>query len=337
MDTGEQSSFGSEDVADLDTTGGVNMFPIEAEVQASIRRGLEFANWEHEGHQLNEDEAKDQLGSIKAAQEDESADADADEDQATEKGDQAEEGDQAAAEEEVEAETETGEESGGEREQQPVVQVSPIYDDENADVILVSKNGIHFKVFSWILKAYSIEFHRLLALEEGASRDRVQVRESFKPVQFEVHASEDVLTYTLDLMYKSSPLPPKDPFHAAAVLELCSEYNCPFLIERVLYRLEDMATKYPWRVFCIASQHDRVSLARIAIASLWKDDVRRKFTLSTIPARQAVKPSVLYLLGLLEQISEHGSLPDNYYATPGLHHECADHWASIARAFEPRG
>ncbi|WVF69533.1 hypothetical protein IAT40_004311 [Kwoniella sp. CBS 6097] len=246
---------------------------------------------------------------------------------------EAEEDSEAAKAEEAEEEDEDGdedededeEEAEEEEEKAPVV-VSSSYNNEDADATLISKDGTHFKVFSWILKAYSLEFRRMY--DEQTSENASE--------PFEIHASVEVLTYTLDLMYKSSPPTPKDPFQNAAVLELCAEYNCQFLIERVLYRLEDMAHQYPWRVFCIASQHNRISLAKIAIGCLWKDTARRQWTLSSIPAKEAIKPSVPFLLGLLEQISKHTALSEAYYNDPKLHHKCVDLWANIARAFKPR-
>ncbi|WWD07393.1 hypothetical protein V865_005491 [Kwoniella europaea PYCC6329] len=70
---------------------------------------------------------------------------------------------------------------------------SPIYNSDDADITLISSDGIEFKVHSYMLKAHSLVLRTILG------------DPTFKPSPMTIDASAEELTCFLHLMHNKPP------------------------------------------------------------------------------------------------------------------------------------
>ncbi|WVF69531.1 hypothetical protein IAT40_004309 [Kwoniella sp. CBS 6097] len=201
-------------------------------------------------------------------------------------------------------------------------ETSTAYSTEEADVTLVSKEGVQFKVFSYYLKANSAIFRDMLT--DGAFQDS---NIPLDVVQTDLH-------YFLDLMHQAEPRSPHNWQQASSIVALCDKFDCPIVLERILHRLEGLAESQPWDIFCLASQYNQLPLAKVAIRSMWRDKVYATAEVDTIPIKYAAQVALPYLLALFGA-KKSTKIPDMYYNNASYNDTLAINWEAIAKAFKP--
>ncbi|OCF59473.1 hypothetical protein L486_02140 [Kwoniella mangroviensis CBS 10435] len=82
----------------------------------------------------------------------------------------------------------------------------------------------------------------------------------------------------------------------------------------------------------MASQFDDVSLAKKALKSMKSDEEHRALTVETFPLKEACKPSLAHLLGLIVQLKQQQGT--RQYSTYDDHVYVAN-WEHIGKAFKP--
>ncbi|WVF69530.1 hypothetical protein IAT40_004308 [Kwoniella sp. CBS 6097] len=201
------------------------------------------------------------------------------------------------------------------------------YRDQNADLTLVSREGIGFKVYSYMLKANSTVFREMMSDSN--------IKDSHIPFD----AAEHDLTYFLDLIHKIKIPQPDNCQQVTRILSLCDMFDCPFLAERILNRLDHFASIEPWAVFCLASRHENLALAKAALRFMWKDKVHALYNLGNITSNAAGQPSLPYLIGYLQAKTTLTKVQDLWY-TPAYNHGNNDTlhsaWENLSKNFQPR-
>ncbi|WVQ98315.1 hypothetical protein IAU59_005438 [Kwoniella sp. CBS 9459] len=221
---------------------------------------------------------------------------------------------------------ESADQAKDEDEGQGGVQVSLSYNSTDADVTLLSREGIHFKVHSYLLKANSTVFREMMSDKN--------MHDSLIPFD----ASEHDLTFFLDLMSNARPPAPDNWQQVVRIMSLADLFDCPLVLERLIHRLDPLAELHPWEVFCLASRHNQLILAKLAIQSMCKDEAHAKCDAETISLDEANRPTLSYLLGLFAAKSFAGQemkANAKYYGS-SKSPTSPVWWELAAKAFKPR-
>ncbi|WVQ62509.1 uncharacterized protein L199_000651 [Kwoniella botswanensis] len=193
--------------------------------------------------------------------------------------------------------------------------------DEGAEVTLVSTDQIHFKVHSYLLKTHSSVLRDML-IDPG-----------LKPTAISLEVPSGDLKLFLDLMHQSEPDMSNNWPQCKRVIDLCLLYDCKIVLERLRFRLKPLAHQAPWEIFCMASQCEDVSLARKALKSMGNDEEHRTLVLTSLSLKDATRPSLPFLLGLIVQLHQKCEIRMRYQI--GLGTFQGVDWNTIGRAFEP--
>ncbi|OCF73504.1 hypothetical protein I204_05345 [Kwoniella mangroviensis CBS 8886] len=176
------------------------------------------------------------------------------------------------------------------------------YTDKDADINLISRDKVHFKVHFYLLKTHSSVFRDMLS----------ETTFKLTPIPIDVHSS-DLLLF-LDFMHESDPEMSNNWPQCKRLTDLCLLYDCNV------------------EIFCMASQFDDVSLAKKALKSMKSDEEHRALTVETFPLKEACKPSLAHLLGLIVQLKQQQGT--RQYSTYDDYVYVAN-WEHIGKAFKP--
>ncbi|WVF66199.1 hypothetical protein IAT40_000939 [Kwoniella sp. CBS 6097] len=160
------------------------------------------------------------------------------------------------------------------------------YSDPNADVVLVSIEGKHFRVHSYVLKANSSWF-----------RDQLQHHHHR---EINVDVPSKLLKKLLDGMHMLS-LPAEFVWAwRHRFFEACDKYHLEFVVERALLSLLDVIDKDPWAVFCVASKRQCYGLAKAALRAMAFEHKGHgeKPMIDRLTPELAAQVAMPYLLGL---------------------------------------
>ncbi|OCF53985.1 hypothetical protein L486_08519 [Kwoniella mangroviensis CBS 10435] len=165
---------------------------------------------------------------------------------------------------------------------------SPAYDEDGADITLISSEAEEFKVHAYMLKANSTIFRDMLG------------DPAFRPSgSIDIEASSEDLTYFLNFMYKCHAEAPQTWDQAKRILDLCDKFDCEIVSKRIRCRLKRVVRGDPWEAFALASHHHDIKMAEWASRGLGFDEKRKNITSDTISLADASKVSLPYLLGFL--------------------------------------
>ncbi|WWD09104.1 hypothetical protein V865_007224 [Kwoniella europaea PYCC6329] len=129
---------------------------------------------------------------------------------------------------------------------------------------------------------------------------------------------EEVIAFFLEQLYNAEPEPPKTWAVAKHALNLCRDYRSGIIEELIRGQLDSVVDQAPWEIFCLASLHDDMRLAKKSLRVMHKDRQFRIMSLNNLRLEEAAKPSLSYLLGLLKVMD-----PSNH------------DWRRIAQDFAP--
>ncbi|WWC99378.1 hypothetical protein V866_006279 [Kwoniella sp. B9012] len=129
---------------------------------------------------------------------------------------------------------------------------------------------------------------------------------------------EESIAFFLEQLYDPEPESPKTWVVAKHALNLCREYRSGIIEELIRGQLDSVVDQAPWEIFCLASRHDDMRLAKKALRAMDNDQQFRTISLDNLRLEEAAKPSLSYLLGLLKVMN-----PSNH------------DWPRIAQDFWP--
>ncbi|WVQ98326.1 hypothetical protein IAU59_005449 [Kwoniella sp. CBS 9459] len=204
--------------------------------------------------------------------------------------------------------------------------VSKEYASDEADVTLVSTDGVKFKVHSYMLKAHS-GFFRDMMTDPG-----------FSPTPCDMDATSIDLKFFLDLIHRPDCPGLKDWNQAESVLKMCDKYDCWTTSRLLRDKIILLLKVNPWKIFCYASQCDDLQLAREALKNMSHDPDHSKLDVSSIPANEAAKVAPAYLVSVLSEINDEQFA---LYQETGVMEsadsdEVEDFWKRVAKYFSPR-
>ncbi|WWC86650.1 uncharacterized protein L201_001527 [Kwoniella dendrophila CBS 6074] len=140
------------------------------------------------------------------------------------------------------------------QEQDNSVKKASAYDSADADMTLVSSDGVEFKVHSYILKAHNSVFRDIIGDPN---------MNAATPIPIDAKSSE--LELFLDYMVKYSPPLVETWTQAQQLFSLADKYGCEVVQDRLNYRLCHLVNQAPWTFFCFASEHKLLHLGRKAL------------------------------------------------------------------------
>jgi hypothetical protein len=77
------------------------------------------------------------------------------------------------------------------------------------------------------------------------------------------------------------------------------QFECNHIIERIAAYLMERTAIAPWKIFCLASHLDHVSLAKAALMAMPTDALRNTIQLGSLRTNVASQCKLSYLLGVL--------------------------------------
>ncbi|WVF69522.1 hypothetical protein IAT40_004299 [Kwoniella sp. CBS 6097] len=204
--------------------------------------------------------------------------------------------------------------------------ISREYGDDEADVTLVSSDGMKSKVHSYMLKAHS-----------GFFRD-MMTDATFAATPCDTDASSKHLQYFLDLIHLPDCSGPKNWDQVENVLKLCDKYDCWTVNVILDKQLSTFFEVCAWDIFCYASRRDDLELAKRAISNICHDLENAGIDISAIEGEERERVAPRYLVSLFHAIN---------VAQQRLHRkagriECVDEkelkpfWDNVANGFRPR-
>ncbi|WWD22414.1 hypothetical protein CI109_106905 [Kwoniella shandongensis] len=196
--------------------------------------------------------------------------------------------------------------------------VHPLYNDEKADITLVSDDGVQFKVHSYYLKAMSPR--------SSVFRDMLHITSTSSNIEIDRPAK--VLLLFLDYVCKDEPpVLLNEIADYEPIINLARRFACNRVIERIklvaLCLLYEKA--FAFRVFCIASRLDDVRLAKCAVRQFCH--ISHSFVRpDKISVDAAKKCSLPYLLGLYRAMAVAEQLHSGEHEVD---------WVKVAAKFSP--
>ncbi|WWD07392.1 hypothetical protein V865_005490 [Kwoniella europaea PYCC6329] len=154
---------------------------------------------------------------------------------------------------------------------------------------------------------------------------------NLKPSTIPIDTKSSDLELFLDYMMKFPPPLVRYWSTAAQLFSLADRYGCPIVHDRLRFRLGDIAMQAPWEVFCFASHENDSDLARKALEKMGQDLTRNEMTLTDMAAKDILKPTAPYLVGLLYQLERNRAVTWNKRS-----YRNDVNWDIMAKYFTPR-
>ncbi|KAF7975463.1 hypothetical protein HWV62_9485 [Athelia sp. TMB] len=186
---------------------------------------------------------------------------------------------------------------------QPATAVLPMFNDENADMIVRSSDGVCFHVHAFIMSLCVPIFETMSTLPQvpAASTTVASASTSFVPPVVDVSEASETVQQFLQLCYPTIANPNVDSLECVqALLEMATKYDTDAIKERVAKFLEIFISHHALRVYAIAYRYQL-----------------EKQRLRTIDCTGTTCAANLRRLSDSQKLAGHGYIPESPPSKPG--------------------